>query len=133
MKVADLMTKDVQSVRDDANIADVILTLAESHVHAVPVLNGRGQFVGVLSTSDVLEAAAETASAGEREDLFNRTLVRDIMTTLPRTIAPDDDARDAAQQMFYLDVHRLFVTVNKELVGVISQSDLVRAIATANI
>ncbi len=55
------------------------------------------------------------------------------MTSRPATTAPDDDVRTAAQQMLYLDVHRLFVEEEGELVGVISQSDIIGAMATAKI
>jgi CBS domain-containing protein len=43
------------------------------------------------------------------------------------------DVREAAQQMLYLEVHRLFVVEDGRLVGVISQSDIVRGVATAKI
>jgi hypothetical protein len=39
------------------------------------------RLAGVLSTSDVLEAAAESAEADERNDLFEQTLVSEIMTS----------------------------------------------------
>ena len=41
--------------------------------------------------------------------------------------------KEAAQQMLYLEVHRLFVEDDGRLVGVISQSDIVRAVALARI
>jgi CBS domain-containing protein len=87
----------------------------------------------VLSTSDVLEAASECTSTEERERLFGETLVHEIMTTRPQTCSPDDDVKRAAQEMLYLDVHRLFVEYNGELVGVISQSDIVGAVANSKI
>ena len=59
--------------------------------------------------------------------------VAEIMTPTPRLVAPDLDIREAAQQMLYLDVHRLFVEQNGKLAGVISQTDLVRALATSRV
>jgi CBS domain-containing protein len=55
------------------------------------------------------------------------------MTAHPQTAEPDDEVKEAAQRMLYLEVHRLFVVYDGELVGVISQSDIVRAVATAKI
>jgi CBS domain-containing protein len=55
------------------------------------------------------------------------------MTPRPKTIGPEEDLKVAAQQMLYLEVHRLFVEVDGELQGVISQSDIVRAVATATL
>lgn len=133
MHVAELMTTDLTTVRDDTTVGDVVVALADAHVSAVPVVDARGRFVGVISTSDVLEAAAESGTAGERDALFSKTLAREIMSTQPKTIEPDDDVKQAAQEMLYLDVHRLFVEYDGELVGVISQSDIARALATAKI
>ncbi len=133
MKVADLMVTDLQVVSDEATINDAIMALADAHVHGVPVVDRHGTFVGVLSTSDVLDAEAEAAGTEERENLFANTLVRELMTAGPKTIGSNEDVKVAAQQMLSLEVHRLFVVVDGELQGVISQSDIVRAVATAKI
>jgi CBS domain-containing protein len=133
MRVDELMVTELETVRADQSVADAIGLLADSHVSALPVLDGERRFVGVLSTSDVLQAEAECGSPGERERLFENGIVRDLMTSQPKTVGPDDDVREVAQQMLYLDVHRLFVVFDGELVGVISQSDIVRGVATARI
>lgn len=133
MKVADVMVTDLQVVGEEATINDAVLALADAHVYGVPVVDRHGKLIGVLSTSDVLEAAAEAGNAEEREQLFARTFVRDLMTRRPKTIGPDEDVKTAAQQMLYLEVHRLFVEVDGEVIGVISQSDIVRAVATAHL
>ncbi len=133
MKVADLMVTDLTVVHEDVTMAEAVLQLADAHVHGVPVVNRRGRLVGVLSSSDILQATAESTTAGKSEELFAETVVRDIMTTPPQTIGPDADVRQAAEQMLQLDVHRLFVEDADELLGVISQSDIVRAVATGKI
>ncbi len=134
MKVADLMMTDLQTVNAEVTIADAIITLADAHVLGLAVYEpGTYDFIGVLSTSDVLVAAAECTGREERNSLFDRTTVRDLMTRAPATTTPDADVKEAAQQMLYLDVHRLFVADGGKLVGVISQSDIVRAVGTAKI
>lgn len=125
MKVRDLMSSDVQTINGDVGLQEAIVSLADTHVSAMPVLDGRGQMIGVLSASDVIAAEAEADPGVQLED----TRVRDVMTPRSLTVAPDADVRDAARQMLYADVHRLFVTVEDRLVGVISTSDIVRAVA----
>jgi CBS domain-containing protein len=61
------------------------------------------------------------------------TPVRDIMTPRPYTVAPGEEVREAARQMLYADVHRLFVAQGDRLVGVISTTDIVRAVATGQL
>lgn len=132
MKVADLMRTDVKTIGPDATIAEAVELLADGHVSGLPVLDKHDRIVGVLSSSDILEAEAE-ATGADRDRLFDNTTVAELMTTTPHLTAPDLDIREAAQQMLYLDVHRLFVEQNGTLVGVISQSDLVRALATSRV
>jgi CBS domain-containing protein len=131
MKVAELMRTDLVVVEADNLVGDVVVTLADAHVSGVPVVDNKRKLIGVLSTTDVLQAEAECTSAEDRERLFSETRVSEIMTTRPVVIAPGAEVREAAQQMLYLEVHRLFVEMDGELVGVISQSDVVRAVATA--
>ena len=100
------------------------------HVSALPA---RGKIVGVLSTTDILGALSETTEPDMRERLFDETPVRDLMTSRSRVIRPDADILEAAREMLYLDVHRLFVEDEGQLVGVISQTDIVAAVATAKI
>jgi CBS domain-containing protein len=87
----------------------------------------------VLSTSDILTALAERTPDTEPGAMFEDMLVRDLMTPKPMTIAPQAEVKQAAQQMLYANVHRLFVEKDGELLGVISQSDVVRAVANARV
>jgi CBS domain-containing protein len=127
------MQKDVKAVRPDATVADVITSLADGHVSAVPVVDAHGHMIGVISSSDVLTEEAEASDGAARSVLLEATQARDIMTPQPLTIDPDADVRDAARQMLYAEVHRLFVVSGNRLVGVISTTDIVRAVATGRL
>jgi CBS domain-containing membrane protein len=133
MKVAELMRTDVKTVDLDASVSEAITTLADVHVSALPVTDARGHIVGVLSTTDILSALSETTEPDMRERLIDETPVREVMTPRSRVIAPGADVLEAAKEMLYLDVHRLFVEDEGRLVGVISQTDIVAAVATAKI
>lgn len=133
MRVADLMQRNVKTVAADATIAEAVSALADAHVSGLPVVDGTGKMVGVITTTDILEAEAETEESGARERLFEATEVSEIMTRQPRVIGPAADLRAAAQQMLRQDVHRLFVEEHGQLVGVISQTDIVRAVASVQL
>ena len=100
---------------------------------ALPVTDPRGRIVGVVSTTDILCNLAETTESDARERLFDDTPVREIMTPRSRVIVPDADILDAAREMLSRDVHRLFVEEDGRLVGVLSQTDIVAAVATAKV
>jgi CBS domain-containing protein len=129
MKVSDVMWTDLKTVAPEETLSGVIVVMAEAHVSAVPVVDGSGRLVGVLSTTDILQAEADAESSKEHVRLLDHSTVEEIMTPRPLTIPPDAEVREAAQQMLYLEVHRLFVEDSGRLVGVISQSDIVRAVA----
>jgi CIC family chloride channel protein len=130
MRVRELMQSDVRTVHHDETVNDAVVTLTDSHVSALPVVDATGHMVGVISSTDILTSEAEARDAIEREALFEQMMVRDIMTPRPLTVSPDSDVREAAQQMLYADIHRLFVTSGNQLVGVISTTDIVRGVAT---
>lgn len=133
MRVAELMTAGVKSIDAEATIADAVSVIADEHVSALPVVDRAGRFVGVLSTTDILQSAAEAADRADRERIFEETQVRELMTTRPATVPVTAEIKEVAQQMLYLDVHRLFVVDDDKLIGVISQSDIVRGVALARI
>lgn len=132
MKVADIMRTDVKTVDLDATVGDAIAILADVHVSALPVIDTHGVIVGVLSTTDILGALSETTDPEARELLFDQP-VRDVMTPRSRVIGPDAHVLKAAKDMLALEVHRLFVEDRGRLVGVISQTDIVAAVAAAKI
>ena len=133
MKVADVMHKDLVTVPMTATVGEAIITLADAHVTGLPVVDRKGLLVGVLSTTDLLTSLAEQGREGDIVPLLDETTVSEIMTPRPKTVAPDVDVREAAQQMLYLGIHRLFVESDGELTGVISQTDIVQAYATGRL
>ena len=132
MRVAELMHKDVTTVGLDATVGDAVVALADGHFSAVPVVDTHHRVVGVVSTTDILNALAESSGPDERERVFE-TPAREIMTPHAISLSPDADVLEAARNMLYLEVHRVFVVEDGRLVGVLSQTDIVGAVATAKI
>jgi CBS domain-containing protein len=133
MRVADVMQRNLRVIRGTDSVGDAIALLAENHVSGLPVVDDHGRLVGVLSSSDILETLAEHPEPEEREKVFDETQVLEVMTPRPQIIASTAALRDAAQRMLYLEVHRLFVEDEGRLVGVVSTTDLVRAMAAQKV
>jgi CBS domain-containing protein len=133
MLVRDLMQVPVKTVGPNAPVGDAIVTLADGHISTVPVVDAGGRMVGVVSSTDILTSEAEACDCTERESLFADTSVSEIMTPRPLTVSPDAEVREAAQQMLYAEIHRLFVVEDGRVVGVISTSDIMRAVATGQL
>ena len=126
IKVADVMTREVMMLHAEANLRDAIAFLANQHVSGAPVVDARGHLVGAISNSDLMQAE----SGGTDLDA---TAVEEVMTRKTLTVSPDTELREAALAMEYGDVHRLFVQEHGALVGVISRSDVSRALATGRV
>jgi CBS domain-containing protein len=133
MKVVDLMKTDVRSVTADLPVSEVIVALADARVSGLPVVDARNRLIGVVSSTDVIGAQAETMSGEERRVLLEETRVQDIMTPRPLTIEPTADVAEAARHMLYAEVRRLFVEDNGMLVGVISQTDIIHAVGSGKL
>jgi CBS domain-containing protein len=133
MKVAELMQTNLKTISTDASVAEAVDLFAVSGLSAVPVLDRLGRAVGVITTRGILKAEHACETPEIRERLFDSTKVLEVMTPWPTTIDADLDVRQAAQEMLYLNVQRLFVEFDGALVGVISQTDIVGAVATAKV
>lgn len=132
MRVADLMRKDVKTIAQDASVAELVQLLADENISGLPVTDS-GRLIGVVSSTDVLQAAAEKDDEMARGTLFEHTRVRDLMSPNPQVIQPDADVREAARNMLYADVKRLFVEEDGRLVGVISQTDIAHAVGVGRL
>ena len=130
MLVSELMQTDLQVTSPEAAVNDAAVTLAEAHVSGLPVVDGRGNLVGVISGTDILASEEEVESEAGRVALYEDTLVRDLMTPKPVTVPSSATVKEAAQLLLYADVHRVFVLDGERLVGVLSTTDIVRAVAT---
>jgi CBS domain-containing protein len=131
MRVADMMQTDVQTVLVDTPVNDVFVTLADSRISALPVVDSTGRLLGVISKSDIL--ASEEEAQEESQALLQDTPVQDLMTAPALTIPPSASVREAAKQMLAAGVHRLIVTKGEHVVGVISTTDIVSAVAAGRL
>jgi CBS domain-containing protein len=121
---ADMMTPNPVSVRGDATITEIIALLVDKGFGAAPVIDDAGRPIGVVSRSDILahERNARIHSPAPGADAAR---VRDIMTPIVFSVAPDMPGNKVIQEMAALKVHRLFVVDGAgNLVGVITALDI---------
>jgi CBS domain-containing protein len=142
MRIEDVMTTDVVTVRPDTPLKVVAQQLVERGISGMPVVDDDDQVVGVISEADLLakEERATPRRAGLRAWLLDEPDARErqkrearvageAMTTPAITIAPFQSVAGAAAQMLERGVNRLPVVRNGRLVGIVSRADLVRAFA----
>lgn len=64
LRVADIMTRDVITAREDASLRDIVNLMARHNIKRIPIVRDRA-IVGVVSQTDVLKGILSLASAGE--------------------------------------------------------------------
>jgi len=118
VKIADIMSSDVQMVSPDDTIQAAAQKMEESDVGFLPV-GENDRLVGMLTDRDIaLRAVAQGLDP-------KKTKVRDIMTDRVLYCSDGEDIEDAAENMAELQIRRLpIVDDNKRLVGVVSIGDI---------
>jgi CBS domain-containing protein len=115
----------------EAKLGEVAQILVRNRIHAVVVVDGQGEPVGVLADSDLL-AGEWLATDPESFELMRSFTAGELMTTPVTTIEADAPASEAALQLRNEHLSRLVVVKDGQAVGVIAVSDFVRALAQAS-
>jgi CBS domain-containing protein len=143
LQVRDVMTRDVRSVSADAKVRRAVETLVGQTFRAMPVVDGSGRLVGVVSNGDLverggLEARIELLSvmdAWDREQYLSRLPelpVSAVMTSDPVTVGPASTLADATRLLGSRHLKRLpVIDRDGRLVGILSRADVLRAVAEA--
>jgi len=122
------MTPDATYCPDDTTAADAARKMAELDIGAIPVCDTNGRLAGVVTDRDLaLRIVAEGRDpAGVR--------LREIIdSTEVVTIGADDSVEEAIRTMKDHAVRRLPVIDGTELVGMVSQADIARALPDTTI
>jgi CBS-domain-containing membrane protein len=137
--VKDLMTKDVVTVKRNADIQEAARRLSGLSISGMPVVDDEGKVIGVISEADILSLAGLKKGHTFKDILRHLlgeplpkrgpgTTVGDVMRTPAITAGPDDDAREVAAVLDSRRIKRLpVVDHDGKLIGVISRADIVRA------
>ena len=143
MLVKDVMTPRVISLTEKSTLWEALEKLTSSKVSALVVVDAEGAPVGVLSEGDLLRRA-ELGTAKHRPGwleflvgggrcaddyrLSHGRLVGEIMTHGALTIGEDAPVAEAANSMLSHKIKRLVVVRGGKAVGVVSRSDILKAL-----
>ncbi len=113
------MTSEVVHVEIPGNRDDVLKILKRTGISGVPVVKNK-KIVGIITRKDLLRKPEETQLGL-------------LMTAKPISIAPDADIREAARLLVNNHIRRLPVVEDGHLLGLLSVSDLIHALAQMKI
>lgn len=148
--VEEFMTSPVIVLDDTSTLRDAARTLTEAKISGAPVVDHRGQPVGVLSLFDIttylagLERPANEPGGFYRQgslrfDMLDdeapefapdeEVQVKDVMSPQILSVRPEAPLSNVAKRLRAENLHRVFVRNAKgELVGVVSTMDLLGAL-----
>lgn len=147
MLASEIMTSPVKTVGPDMGVEEAIALLLEKKISGLPVVDGAGRLVGIISEGDFLHRAEIGAAkrkprwlefllgpgeAAESYVLSHGRKVGEVMTRDVATIAASASINEVVELMERRRIKRLPVLEGEHVVGIISRSDLLRAIARAN-
>ncbi|MEW6496444.1 MAG: CBS domain-containing protein [Cyanobacteriota bacterium] len=146
--VADVMSRDPITVKQQTPIKEAIKILVEHRISGLPVVDDAGKAVGVISETDLLwqEAGVEPPlyimfldsvifleNPARHEQELHKALgqtVGEVMSSDAVTVKPDQPLQKAAKLMQENSIRRLAVTDDDDkVIGILTAGDIVRAMA----
>ena len=147
MKARDVMVSPVITVGENETVRDVARLLIAKRISAVPVVDGGGTLVGIVTEADLMhraEAGTEHSYSwwlslflGDRaiaaDYVKSHALkVKDIMTREVRTAAPETPLYEIADLFEENHIKRVpIVSEGGDLVGIVSRANIIQAVASA--
>jgi len=148
MRASDVMTTNVITVDPDMPVQDLATLLLDRGISGAPVVDAAGTMLGIVSEGDLLhrsELGTErhterrhswwlrhfvAADAREYARAHGRR-VKDVMTTTVATVGEDATLAEVAMLLEKRRIKRVPVLRDGKMVGIITRSNLVRALAAA--
>jgi CBS domain-containing protein len=141
------MTSAVISAHPESSVSDVAKLLLDARISAVPVLDGSGALLGMVSEGDLLGRSTEGRLAGQEwwlsllsgpgqleasvTEAASIRRAQDVMHNPVLTVGPDTPLRDIAETLRNNAVKRVPVVQDGRVVGIVSRADLLRAMEAA--
>ncbi|MDO9140802.1 MAG: CBS domain-containing protein [Methylobacter sp.] len=125
--IADYMSKRLVTLTKDTNVLDAVKHLLDHKITSAPVVDQRGHLLGMFSEKDVMRIVLET--------VYNQSMsgkVGDYMSTDIISVDAESSIVDLAEKFEQTTVRSFPVFQDNELVGIVSRTDVLRALAVHN-
>ena len=131
MFVKEFMSLEPITITPDTAVPTALRLMGEKKIRRLPVVDNRGELVGIVSDKDLLHASPSPATSlaiWEITDLMSRLKVEKVMTRDVISVAEDTPLEEAALLMADNRIGSLLVMQDKKLAGIITESDLFRVL-----
>jgi acetoin utilization protein AcuB len=134
MTIRELMSGGLITVRRETPVLEARDLMAKERIRHLLVTEAGGLLLGIVTDRDIrlnLPSRATSLSVWEINHLLTKLTVGQVMTQSVIVIGPDRPARDGAQLMLDHKIGALPVLEDGRLVGIITETDVVRAFVRA--
>lgn len=132
MLVKSWMTTDVITVGEDTPMMKASIIMKEKKIRSLPVLNKKGELVGIVTDGDLREASPSKATSldvYELNYLISTIKIKDIMTGHPVFVRPNETVEFAAILMLENRISALpVIRGSHSLVGIITETDIFKVL-----
>ena len=119
MKISALMIDNPITITEDADIEEAISIMKSNSIRHLPVVSGDRIFMGLVTLADL--------RLGLIPSMVADVSLKDLIIRNPFTVDPDQDIEHAARLIYEKKVSGLPVVKNGKLVGIITETDILRA------
>ena len=136
MKAKDIMSRELVTLTPLTDVAAAARLLTERCITGAPVVDAQGRLVGVVSQTDLTRFQGQASAdgwgrGGLQSEERDSTPVVSVMTDKPICCDEDTPTEEVARLMLERHIHRVLVTKDGKLVGVVSAMDILRALVAA--
>jgi len=137
MRVSELMSRDVATIGVSDSCQEAVARMARRKIRHLPVVERDGTLVGVVTDRDLRHHLFEPRVMKEIgsvsvDTVLKAVAVQDVMSSPVVTVGPQDDLESAARAMLDDKVGSLPVVENGRVVGIITETDVLRQIVRAD-
>lgn len=133
MQVWEFMSAPVTTIREDAQLAVVEGIMSQERIRHLPVVDGEGRLVGIISQRDLFRAALERVTrargAGEQQGDPWTVCVREVTHRQVRTVHRNETIQEAAGRMYREKIGCLPVVEDGRVHGIITEHDILKIVA----
>ena len=126
MKAGDIMSRDVAAISPQSTVVSAVRIMSSNKISCL-IVTDNGRLSGIVTERDILKKAV----AGGND--FRKMIVEQIMSSPVRSIPRDLSVMETSKIMETENIRRLVVLENERFVGIITQTDMVQALASYSI
>ena len=123
LEVGDIMTEDIATVCPGASVVSAAKIMSDKNISCI-IVSDNGDLSGIITETDLLKKAV-----AEGYD-FRKMTVEHIMSTPIRSLPRNLSVLDASRIMEAEKIRRLVIAEDERLVGIITQTDIVRVLTS---